>query len=72
MQKAVVYLDETSLDFLTLLAPGECIVSVTAFQMPNFVYVQQVDSVNRPQSENVKLFTLEDDGLFQRGILQED
>jgi DNA helicase HerA-like ATPase len=72
IRKAVAYLDETSLDFLTVLAPGECIVSGTAFQMPNFVYVQQVDSVNRPQSENVKLFTLENDGLFQKGILRED
>ena len=72
IRKAVAYLDETSLDFLTVLAPGECIVSGTAFQMPNFVYVQQVDSVNRPQSENVKLFTPDNDGLFQRGILHED
>ncbi|MBI9008662.1 MAG: ATP-binding protein [Tenericutes bacterium] len=66
IRKAVAYLDETSLDFLTVLAPGECIVSGTAFQMPNFVYVHQVDIANRPQSENVKLYTKDGKGLFQR------
>lgn len=72
IRKAVAYLDETSLDFLTVLAPGECIVSGTAFQMPNFVYVHQVDSSNRPQSENVKLYTTDGKGLFQRSKLIED
>ncbi|MBU1020772.1 MAG: ATP-binding protein, partial [Firmicutes bacterium] len=72
IRKAVAYLDETSLDFLTVLAPGECIVSGTAFQMPNFVYVHQVKEVNRPQSENVKLFTKDKKGLFQREALDEN
>lgn len=72
IRKAVAYLDETSLDFLTVLAPGECIVSGTAFQMPNFVYVHQVNEGNRPQSENVKLFTKDKSGLFQREALDEN
>ncbi|MDD5293531.1 MAG: hypothetical protein PHW40_04380 [Candidatus Izemoplasmatales bacterium] len=72
ISKAVAYLDKTSLDFLTVLAPGECIVSGTAFQMPNFVYVHQVDSVNRPQSENVKLYTKDGKGLFQREKLTDE
>ncbi|MFH5880867.1 ATP-binding protein [Liberiplasma polymorphum] len=71
IRKAVAYLDETTLDFLTILAPGECIVSGTAFQMPNFVYVQQVEKLNRPQSENVKLFNVNGEGLFQKGKLVE-
>ncbi len=72
VRKAVAYLDETSLDFLTVLAPGECIVSGTAFQMPNFVYVHQVDLENRPQSENVKLFSNGKKGLFQQKKLEDE
>lgn len=72
IRKAVAYLDETSLDFLTVLAPGECIVSGTAFQMPNFVYVHQVDEEQRPQSENVKLFKSDGLGLFEKGLLEDE
>lgn len=56
IRKAVAYLDETSMDFLTVMAPGECIISGTAIQMPSFVRVDQVDSIYRPHSENVILF----------------
>jgi len=62
IRKAVAYLDENALDFLTVLAAGECIVSGTAFQMPNFLYVKQVDLKYRPNSENVRLFG--PNGLF--------
>jgi len=72
IRKAVAYLDENSLDFLTVLAPGECIVSGTAFQMPNFVYVNQVKANNRPQSENVKLYNHDKTGLFQKEILVDE
>lgn len=64
IRKAVAYLDENSMDFLTVLAPGECIVSGTAFQMPSFIYVNQVDLINRPNSENAKL--VGENGLFDR------
>lgn len=37
IRKAVAYMDEKSMDFVTILSPGECIVSGTAFQMPTFV-----------------------------------
>lgn len=63
IRKAVAYLDENSLDFLTVMAPGECIISGAAIQMPSFVYVDQVDSKYRPNSENVKLFG--DGGLLE-------
>lgn len=56
IRKAVAYLDENSLDFLTVMAPGECIISGTAIQMPSFVYVDQVSPIYRPHSENVVLF----------------
>lgn len=63
IRKAVAYLDESSMDFLTVLAPGECIVSGTAIQMPSFVYVNQVDNEFRPRSENVTMFG--DKGLLE-------
>lgn len=63
IRKAVAYLDETSMDFLTVMAPGECIISGTAIQMPSFVRVDQVDSKYRPHSENVVLFG--DGGLLE-------
>lgn len=55
IRKTVAFLDEKSLDFLTVFSPGECIVSGVAFQMPRFLYVKQLESNNRPNSENVKL-----------------
>lgn len=63
IRKAVAYLDENSLDFLTVMAAGECVVSGTAFQMPSFIYVDQVNNEFRPQSENVILYG-------QNGLLQ--
>ncbi|MDE8032389.1 DUF853 family protein [Erysipelothrix rhusiopathiae] len=63
IRKAVAYLDDNSLDFITVLAPGECIVSGTAFQMPSFLYVKQVKKELRPNSENVKLIGR--NGLFE-------
>jgi hypothetical protein len=55
IQKTVAFLDVKALDFLTVLSPGECIVSGIAFQMPRFLYVQQLEKRMRPNSENVVL-----------------
>jgi hypothetical protein len=63
IRKAVAYMDENSLNFITILAPGECIVSGTAFQMPTFMYVEQVEEKKRPNSDNPKL--LGENGLFE-------
>ncbi len=62
IRKAVAYMDERSLDFITIMAPGECIVSGTAFQMPAFIRISQVSLETRPRSENVVL--VGDNGLF--------
>ena len=62
IRKAVAYMDESALDFITILAPGECIVSGTAYQMPTFLYVSQVSNNNRPASEDVVL--VGPNGLF--------
>ena len=64
VRKAVAYMDDNSLDFITILAPGECIVSGTAFQMPTFIYVNQVKKERRPNSENVIL--VGENGLFEK------
>lgn len=62
IRKAVAYMDDSSLNFITILGPGECILSGTAFQMPTFVYINQVNLENRPNSEDVIL--IGDNGLF--------
>ncbi|MBQ2657677.1 MAG: ATP-binding protein [Erysipelotrichaceae bacterium] len=62
IRSAVAYLDSYSLDFITVLAPGECVVSGTAFQMPTFLYVNRTEKTNWPNSENAKL--LGEGGLF--------
>lgn len=66
IRKAVAYMDERALDFITILAPGECIVSGTAFQMPTFIYVNQVQEKNRPQSDNIPLTGKH--GLFNKKV----
>ena len=70
IRKAVAYMDEKSMDFVTILSPGECIVSGTAFQMPTFVYVSQLEVDKRPKSENVILFGK--DGLLKRQEVDND
>ncbi|MFA7132692.1 MAG: ATP-binding protein [Bacteroidales bacterium] len=69
IRKAVAYMDENSLNFITILAPGECIVSGTSFQMPTFMYVEQVEEKKRPNSDNPKLMGKK--GLFEN-IKQDD
>lgn len=64
IRKSVAFLDESSMDSLSVLGPGECIISGTAMNMPVFVHVDQLDSKYRPNSENVELFG-------DRGILEE-
>ena len=63
IRKAVAFLDENSMNSLTVLGPGECIVSGTGINMPCFVKVDQLDRDYRPNSENVILFG--DGGLFE-------
>lgn len=70
IRKAVAYMDDSSLDFITILAPGECIVSGTAFQMPTFLYINQVEKDRRPNSENVVL--VGENGLFNRNFVEND
>lgn len=54
IRKAVAYLDSNSLDFITVLSPGECIVSGTAVKLPQFVQVDKLSN-NGPYSSTLEL-----------------
>lgn len=64
IRKAVAFLDENSMNSLTVLGPGECIVSGTGVNMPCFVKVDQLEPNRRPNSENVVLFG--ENGIFKK------
>lgn len=56
IRKAVAFLDENALNFLTILAPGECILSGTSLSMPIFIQIEELDNETKPNSNNVILF----------------
>ena len=56
IRKTVAFLDENALNFLTILAPGECILSGTALKMPSFIHVYELEEKTKPNSSNVILF----------------
>lgn len=56
VRKAVAFLDENAMNVLTVLGPGECVISGTGINMPCFVKIDQVEKNHRPNSENVCLF----------------
>ena len=55
IRKTVAFLDENSMNFLTVLAPGECILSGTCVAMPTFVKIDELSNENKPNSSNVVL-----------------
>jgi len=55
IRKAVAFLDENALNFLTILAPGECILSGTSLSMPIFIQIEELDNETKPNSNNVIL-----------------
>lgn len=56
IRKAVAFLDENALNFLTILALGECILSGTSLSMPIFIQIEELDNETKPNSNNVVLF----------------
>ena len=64
VRKAVAFLDENAMNVLTVLGPGECVISGTGINMPCFVKINQVEKIHRPNSENVCLFG--HDGIFEK------
>ena len=63
IRKAVAFLDEESMNTMTVLGSGECILSGSMVNMPIFIKVEQVLKENRPNSENIVLFG--DNGIFK-------
>lgn len=63
IRKAVAFLDENAMNALTVLGPGECVVSGTGVNMPCFIKVHQLAANLRPNSENVRLFG--EGGIFE-------
>lgn len=64
IRKAVAFLDQNMMDSLTVLGPGECIVSGTGVNMPFFIKIDRLSDKLRPNSENVVL--IGDEGIFEQ------
>ncbi len=56
IRKTVSFMSDASLNMLTMLGQGECIISGTALYMPQYVSVDELDSNNKPHSNDVILF----------------
>ncbi len=56
IRKTVSFMSDSSLNMLTMLGQGECIISGTALYMPQYVSVDELDSNNKPHSNDVILF----------------
>ncbi|MDO4899181.1 ATP-binding protein [Actinomyces sp.] len=65
IRKTVSFMGESSLSMLTALGQGECIVSGPSLYMPQYVYIEQLEKDNQPNSSDMQLFGA-------GGILQED
>lgn len=64
IRKTVSFMGESSLSMLSALGQGECIVSGPSLYMPQYVYIEQLDKDNQPNSSDLQLFG-------HGGILQE-
>lgn len=62
IRKAVAFLDDESMNMLTVLGPGECVLSGTCVSLPVFIKVKQLTQQFRPNSDNVVLIGRE--GIF--------
>ena len=65
IRKTVSFMGESSLSMLSALGQGECIVSGPSLYMPQYVYIEQLEKDNQPNSSDMQLFGA-------GGILQED
>ena len=69
IRKTVSFMGETSLSMLSVLGQGECIVSGPSLHMPQYVYIDQLDSRSRPNSNDIQLFG--DNGLLEQTASEE-
>ena len=63
IRKTVAYMNESSLNMLTVLGKGECIISGTALYMPQYVYVDELNKESKPDSEDITI-------LGENGIIE--
>ena len=63
IRKTVAYMDNNSMDTMTVLGAGECIVTGTGIAMPCFARIEQVEAQYQPNSRDVKL--LGEDGILE-------
>lgn len=55
IRKTVAYMNEASLNMITVLGPGECIISGNALYIPQYAYIDELDNEFKPNSANIKL-----------------
>lgn len=63
IRKTVSFMSDSTLNMLTMLGQGECIISGTALYMPQYVSVDELDNDSKPNSNDVIL-------LGNKGILK--
>ena len=56
IRRTVSFMGEGSLAMLSALGQGECIVSGPSLYMPQFVYIEQLNEANQPNSSDLDLF----------------
>jgi|LGOV01.1.fsa_nt_gb DNA helicase HerA-like ATPase len=62
IRKVVPYMDEESMNMISIMGPGEAVVSGPGLDMPIFAKISKVPDLNEPFSRNVKLFG--NNGIF--------
>ena len=55
IRKTVAYMNEASLNMVTVLGAGECIISGNALYIPQYAYIDELENEFKPNSANVKL-----------------
>lgn len=56
IRRTVSFMGEGSLAMLSALGQGECIISGPSLYMPQFVYIEQLNKDNQPNSSDLDLF----------------
>ena len=64
IRKTVSFMGDNSLSLLSSLGQGECIISGPSLYMPQYVYVTELCSDEKPNSADVILFG--QDGIFEK------
>ena len=64
IRKTVAYMNEASLNMITVLGQGECIISGNALYTPQYAYIDELESNLKPNSADIIL-------LGEGGILEE-